>query len=104
MATHSPTHSDPSGHAHHMDPRPLSYWWKRALLWSGGAFLFAYGLVWALRTIFGNEPIWEPQVYVTAAAGLTTIGFLIGIGCFDYWWLWMTGRRADPEEIGRAHV
>jgi len=98
MATHAPTHSGPSGHAHHVDPRPISYWWKRAVLWSVGSFLFAFGLVWLMRTIFGNEPIWEPQVYVTAAAGLTTIGFLIGIGCFDYWWRWMTGRRVDPED------
>ncbi len=98
MATHAPTHSDPSGHAHHVDPRPLSYWWKRAVLWAGGAFLFAFGLVWLMRTIFGNEPIWEPQVYITAAAGLTTIGFLIGIGCFDYWWGWMAGRRVDYED------
>jgi cytochrome c oxidase subunit 1 len=85
-------------HAHHVDPRALSYWWKRAVLWSVGAFLFAFGLVWLVRSIFGNEPLWEPQVYYTAAAGLTTIGFLIGIGCFDYWWLWMTGRRIDPED------
>ena len=98
MATHAPTHSDPSGHAHHVDPRPLSYWWKRAVLWSAGSFLFAFGLIWLMRTIFGMEPLWEPQVYVTAATALTTIGFLIGIGCFDYWWLWMTGRRVDPED------
>ncbi len=98
MATHAPTHSDPSGHAHHSDPRPLSYWWKRAALWSVGSFAFAFGLVWFMRSVFGMEPLWEPQVYVTASAALTTIGFLIGIGCFDYWWQWMTGRRVDPED------
>ena len=98
MATHAPTHSSPSGHAHHPDPRSLSYWWKRAAIWTVGAFLFAFALVWAARHIFGNEPIWEPQVYVTAAASLTSIGFLIGIGCFDYWWRWMTGHRVDMED------
>jgi cytochrome c oxidase subunit 1 len=98
MATHAPTHSDPSGHAHHVDPRPLSYWWKRAVLWSAGSALFALGLIWLMRTIFGMEPLWVAQVYVTAIAALTTIGFLIGIGCFDWWWQWMTGRRVDGED------
>ncbi|MBJ7456619.1 MAG: cbb3-type cytochrome c oxidase subunit I, partial [Thermoleophilia bacterium] len=51
-----------------------------------------------MRTIFGMEPLWVAQVYVTAIAALTTIGFLIGIGCFDWWWQWMTGRRVDGED------
>jgi cytochrome c oxidase subunit 1 len=98
MATHAPTHSDPSGHAHHVDPRPLSYWWKRAALWSAGSFLFSFALIWFMRTVFGMDPLWVSQVYVTAAASLTSIGFLIGIGCFDWWWQWMTGRRVDGED------
>ena len=98
MATHAPTHSSPSGHSHHLDPRPLSYWWKRAGIWTVGGFLFAFALVWTARHIFGNTPIWEPQVYITAAASFTSIGFLIGIGCFDYWWRWMTGRHVDMED------
>jgi cytochrome c oxidase subunit 1 len=98
LATHAPTHGHPHGHAHHPDPRPLSYWWKRAAGWSIGSTLFAFALVWVLRSLFGLTPTWEPEVYVTAAAGLSTIGFLIGIGCFDYWWNWMLGRKVDPED------
>ncbi|HEX2504431.1 MAG TPA: hypothetical protein VHK00_10825, partial [Miltoncostaeaceae bacterium] len=68
MATHAPTHSPPGHHVHHMDPRPLSYWWKRAVLWTVGSILFAFALVWLLRNAFGNTPTWEPQVYNTVAA------------------------------------
>ncbi len=76
-----------------MDPRPLSYWWKRAALWTVGSILFAFALVWLLRNAFGNTPTWEPQVYNTVAATFGAVGFLIGIGCFDWWWRWITGRR-----------
>jgi cytochrome c oxidase subunit 1 len=98
MATHAPTHSSGHAHAHHPDPRPLSHWWKRAALWTSGGILFAFALVWLLRNLFGMTPTWEPQVYVTAAAAISSLSFLIGIGCFDYWWRWMTGRRVDPED------
>ena len=67
MATHAPTHGHPHSHEHHVDPRPLSYWWKRAALWSVGSVLFSFGLVWLLRNIFQNTPAWDEQVYVMAA-------------------------------------
>ena len=62
------------------------------------SILFAFGLVWLLRNAFGNTPTWEPQVYNTVAAAFGAIGFLIGIGCFDWWWRWITGRRVDYED------
>jgi cytochrome c oxidase subunit 1 len=98
MATHAPTHSHQHHHVHHLDPRPLSYWWKRAVLWSCGGIAVAFALVWLLRELFDMTPIWEPQVYVTIAATLSTFGFLIGIGCFDWWWQWARGHRVDFED------
>ena len=95
-AAHAP--SPPGGHVHHMDPRPLSYWWKRCVLWSVGGVLFSFALVWLLRSLFGMTPTWEPEVYTTVAAFLGSVCFLIGIGCFDWWWKWMTGRRVDYED------
>ena len=99
MATHAPTHSAPGGgHVHHVDPRPLSYWWKRAAVWTVGSILFAFGFVWLLRNFFQNTPTWDPQVYNAVAASFGAIGFLIGIGCFDWWWGWMRGKRVDYED------
>ncbi|MGD9696467.1 MAG: cytochrome c oxidase subunit I [Thermoleophilia bacterium] len=60
--------------------------------------LFSFALVWLLRNWFGQTPTWEPQVYIAVAAGIASITFLIGIGCFDYWWRWMTGRHVDAED------
>ena len=51
-----------------MDPRPLSHWWKRAVLWSVGGVVFSFGLTWLLRSLFNNTPTWEPEVYTTIAA------------------------------------
>ncbi len=99
MATHAPTHSAPShGHHHHGDPRPLSYWWKRAVLWSVGGFAASFLIVYLARLVFGMEPYWNPQVYYTVAASLTSICFLIGIGCFDYWWGYIKGKPLDPDD------
>lgn len=98
MATHAPTHSHQHGHDHHMDPRPLSYWWKRAVVWTIAGFMLGMTVVFLGRTLFGNTPTWEPQVYWTFASALAAIGFTIGIGCWDYWWRWMTGRQVDPED------
>ena len=98
MATHAPTHSHPSHHQHHSDPRPLSYWWKRAVLWTVGGFAVAFLVVFLCRWLFGFDPWWDPQVYYASAASLSAIGFMIGIGCFDYWWGYIRGKQLDPED------
>ncbi len=98
MATHAPTHSPPAHGHHHGDPRPLSYWWKRAVLWSIGGFAGAFLIVYLARLVFGMTPLWDPQVYYTIAASLTSICFLIGIGCFDYWWAYIKGAPLDPDD------
>ncbi|MGD9571815.1 MAG: cytochrome c oxidase subunit I [Thermoleophilia bacterium] len=98
MATHAPTHSHAGGHEHHLDPRPLSYWWKRAALWTIGGFLFGMAIVYLGRLIFQMDPLWQPQVYWTFASAISCIAFTVGIGCWDYWWRWMTGRQVDPED------
>jgi cytochrome c oxidase subunit 1 len=63
-----------------------------------GALIFSFAFVAFLRTVFGFEPLWEPQVYITVAGLLCGIAFLIGIGCFDFWWDWMRGRKLDHED------
>ncbi len=98
MATFAPTHSHPGHGAHHGDPHPLSYWWKRAVLWVIGGFLGSFLIVYLTRLVFGMTPKWDPQAYYAVAAAVTTICFLIGIGCFDYWWGYIKGKQMDPED------
>ena len=60
-----------------------------------------FGLVVALRAISGleifqTEPTGYPHVVVPAITA--PLGFLAGIGCFDYWIRWAIGRPTVPED------
>lgn len=101
MATHSPTHAAP-GHGHHVDPRPLWYWWRRTIVWTGGGVAFSFAFTWFFRWVFGMQPLWNPEVYVTFATLFGTLGFLAGIGCFDWWTQYVMGRRL-PEDDHSMH-
>jgi len=102
MATYAPARHHEHGHGHHAPAKPLSYWWRRALAWTAGGVLFGFVLVLAIRAIAGMTPLYNGQVYVTAVAIFSVLAFLIGIGCFDYWWIWIRG-RALPEEDHSMH-
>src|SRR5918999_1513464 len=75
-------------------------WW-RALSYTiiGGAF--GVGLVVLLREISGL-PIWQTEQtgypHVVVPAITAPLGFLIGIGCFDYWFRWAVGAPTFPVE------
>lgn len=74
-------------------------WW-RALFGTVVGFAFGYGLVVALRAISGLPLInTEATGYPQLVVGLITgpLGFLWGIGCFDYWLRWVAG---GPYEFG----
>lgn len=98
MATYAPTHSHPGHHHHHMDPRPLSYWWKRAFVYTTVSIALSFALVYLLRVAFGLTPAWQGEVYYAVAAGVGTIAFTVGIGCWDYWFRWLRGKYVDPED------
>ena len=80
---------------------------KRPGLGRGGlGFLigsaFGFGLVVALRAIsdlpiFQTEDTGYPHVIVPAITG--PLGFLIGLGAFDYWFRWAAGRPTYPAEL-----
>ena len=75
--------------------------WPRALLWAilGGAA--GFGLVVGLRAISGLETFQTEQTgypHLIVPAITAPLGFLIGIGCFDYWWRWAIGSPTTPED------
>jgi len=105
MATHEPSlsgtplgHAQGGGHAHHSDERSLHHWWTRAWWWTIGGTAFGMAIVFVLRLLFGMDPLWEPQVYVTIMGLTGGLGFLAGIGCFDWWFHWLTGRAVDYDD------
>jgi cytochrome c oxidase subunit 1 len=48
--------------------------------------------------VFGLEPLWQAEVYVTTSSILGIMGFLIGLGCFDFWFRWAVGKRVDYDD------
>ncbi len=101
MATHAPAPAHAgghgSGHHHEHDDRPLSYWWTRVFFGTLTGVGLAFALVLVIRAIFGLDPLWQPEVYVSMAGIFGGVGFLAGIGCFDYWVRWSRGRRMEED-------
>ena len=74
--------------------------WPRALLGAGIGGALGFGLVVALRTIsdleiFQTEQTGYPHLIVPAMTA--PIGFLAGIGCFDYWFRWAMESPPCPK-------
>ena len=67
--------------------------WMSALFWAIG-----FGIVVFFRWLGDYEPILKWDV-ITVVAFLTTmpIGFLAGIGAFDYWLYYISGRPTRPR-------
>ncbi|KAB2864271.1 MAG: cytochrome c oxidase subunit I, partial [Bauldia sp.] len=75
--------------------------WPRAVAGTLLGGLFGFGLVVALRAISGLEIFQTAQTgypHVIVSALTAPIGFLIGIGCCDYWLRWAAGAPTWPED------
>src|SRR4051812_18280448 len=75
--------------------------WIRGVLGALLGAAFGFALVVALRKISGlpafqTEQTGYPQVVVPLITG--PLGFLIGIGGFDYWFRWAAGAPTIPED------
>ena len=56
-------------------------------------------LVCALRWWWSWDPVWNTEVVLAVAAmTFAPIGFLAGIGSFDYWLHYVAGRPTRPED------
>jgi cytochrome c oxidase subunit I len=75
--------------------------WYRAVLCTVLAAAFGVGIVVLLRAISGlpafqSEQTGYPQVVVPLITA--PLGFLLGIGCFDYWLRWGMGLPTIPDD------
>ena len=50
------------------------------------------------RAAMGFEPLWELQVLIVAWTVIVPLAFLAGLGGFDYWLYWISGRPTRPED------
>jgi cytochrome c oxidase subunit 1 len=82
------------GREHLTKPGFIRAAWMAPLFWAIGA-----GIVVFFRWLGHYEPTWDWQP-ITVVASLTAlpIGFLAGIGTFDYWLYYVSGRPTRPED------
>ena len=73
--------------------------WYRAFLGMVVAFGFGTGIVVAARAAYGWDPLFDWDAIITVGALVAApFGYLIGIGCFDYWLYWASGKPTRPED------
>lgn len=80
--------------------------WYRAALWVAIGYVFAFLLVVGVRAAadFGVVLSWES--ITTVALVTMPLFFLYGIGCFDTWLYWISGRptKVDDHSDHGAHT
>jgi len=100
MATAAATHETTTPQAPAPGP-PRSRWtgpgWYRAAWMTLAGGLLAFGLVTGVRALYGWDPLIHGDGIATVAMIAMPMAFLIGIGCFDYWFYWASGRPTRPE-------
>jgi len=89
-----PVRRPPSGWGYLRAPGWIRATWMTALFGLLGA-----GLVVGIRALGGWDPLWDWRPLVTVGV-LTTapLGFLAGLGAFDYWVRWAIGSPTEPED------
>jgi cytochrome c oxidase subunit 1 len=103
------SHVETNGHAVHAEhaPAPPPTGWRRLtaagwlrVMWMTPLFAaIGLGIVLLLRVIAGWDPLWEwNTIVVVAFLTAMPIGFLAGLGAFDYWTYYALGGETRPED------
>jgi len=101
--THEPSHQE---YPSHFEP-PHGATWKaffgpglvRGAWMAGLGFVLGTLLVILLRAWWGWDPLWNTEVIlVVGGMVFAPIFFLGGIGAFDYWLHYISGRPTQPED------
>src|SRR5919202_5044625 len=72
--------------------------WYRALLALPIGFAIGAGLDVLIRALMHYHPLWDGDAVWTVTLISTPLAFLVGIGCFDYWFRWASGAPTVPED------
>ena len=70
-------------------------WW-RALLGTLVAAAAGTGLVVLGRLLYGFDPLVDGDAVTTVVLITAPLGFLVGIGCLDYWFRYATAAPTVP--------
>ena len=100
--THSDTHE---AHGHHGPPPPVTGWhrftapgWLRVLWAMPLVGFLGLGVVCLVRWAAHWDPVWSSTPIVTIALVVFPMGFLIGLGGFDFWAYYSSGKKTQPED------
>jgi cytochrome c oxidase subunit 1 len=72
-------------------------WW-RALEYTILGVAFSYAITIGLRALFGYDPLLDGEAVLRVGLLTVPMFFLVGLGCFDYWFYWAAGRPTRPED------
>src|SRR3712207_5327551 len=78
--------------------RLISPGWYRAALSQPIGFLIEFGIVVGSRAAYGYKPVVNWDAIGTVAMISMPLAFLVGIGCFDYWFRCASGAPTVPED------
>jgi len=95
-AEHAPVHAPPPprrGLRRLTGPGWLRVLWTMPLAWALGTLL-----VLGARSAMGFEPLWELPVLIVVWTVVVPLAFLAGLGGFDYWAYWISGKPTRPED------
>ena len=99
------TLTDTHHHDDHAAPPAPAGWhrwtaagWLRVLWVTPLGFGFGMGLVVLMRWLAGWHPIFKGSTITGVELVTTPLGFLGGIGGFDYWLYYMGGRPTRPDD------
>src|SRR3954471_2902292 len=59
---------------------------------------FSYALTIAVRAAYGWDPLVDGEAVLQVALLAAPMFFLVGLGAFDYWFYWASGRETRPED------
>jgi len=72
--------------------------WYRAALFMLLGLAASIALVTGLRALLGRDVIFEGETVTTVCLITLPMAFLVGIGCFDYWFRWASGAPTVAED------
>jgi cytochrome c oxidase subunit 1 len=72
--------------------------WYRATAYVVLGVAFSYGLSIGARALLGYDPLLDGESVLRIGLVSVPFFFLIGLGCFDYWFYWAAGRPTRPED------
>jgi cytochrome c oxidase subunit 1 len=59
---------------------------------------FSFGLDVLIRALYDYKPLIDGNAITTVSLLAVPLFFLVGIGCFDYWFRWASGAPTEPED------